>query len=81
MKRRIQGRGENKSQTTGQAAAGGKLSSEQRTKITSVIRGQHVAPVTNVNFSISVGTRVPRDVPLPSASDGSRDGLSGMAWL
>jgi hypothetical protein len=59
---------ENKSQTTGQAGASAKLSSEQRTKITTVIRDQHVAPVTNVNFSISVGTRVPRDVsfhPLP----------------
>ena len=60
---------EGKSQTTGQAAAGGKMSSEQRTKITTVIREQHVAPVTNVNFSISVGTRVPRDMsfhPLPA---------------
>jgi hypothetical protein len=60
---------EGKSQTTGQAGAGAKLSSEQRTKITTVIREQHVAPVTNVNFSISVGTRVPRDVsfhPLPA---------------
>jgi hypothetical protein len=60
---------ENRSQTTGQAGAGAKLSSEQRTKITTVIRDQHVAPVTNVNFSISVGTRVPRDVsfhPLPT---------------
>jgi hypothetical protein len=58
-----------KSQTVGQAGAGGKLSSEQRTKITTVIRSQHVAPVTNVNFSISVGTRVPREVtfhPLPT---------------
>ena len=27
-----------------------------------MIRGTHVAPVTNVNFAISVGTRVPRDV-------------------
>ena len=27
-----------------------------------MIREQHVAPVTNVNFAISVGTRVPRDV-------------------
>jgi hypothetical protein len=55
--------------TVGQAGAGGKLSSEQRTKITTVIRDQHVQPVTNVNFSISVGTRVPRDVsfhPLPA---------------
>jgi hypothetical protein len=55
--------------TTGQAAAGGKLSTEQRTKITTVIKSQHVQPVTNVNFSISVGTRVPRNVgfhPLPA---------------
>jgi len=54
--------------TTGQAAAGGKLSTEQRTKITTVIKQQNVRPVTNVNFSISVGARVPRDVgfhPLP----------------
>ena len=58
-----------RSQTTGQAGAGAKMSSEQRTKISTVIRGQHVAPVTHVNFSISVGTRVPRDVsfhPLPA---------------
>jgi Protein of unknown function (DUF1236) len=55
--------------TVGQAGAGAKLSSEQRTKITTVIRGQHVQPLNNVNFSISVGTRVPRDVrfnPLPA---------------
>ena len=60
---------DSKSQTVGQAGAGAKLSGEQRTKITTVIRNQHVAPVTNVNFSISVGTRVPRDVsfhPLPA---------------
>jgi hypothetical protein len=59
-----------KSQTTvGQAGAGAKLSGEQRTKITTVIRSQHVQPLANVNFSISVGTRVPRDVrfnPLPA---------------
>jgi len=55
--------------TTGQAGAGAKLSTEQRTKITTVIRGQNVAPVANVNFSISIGTRVPREVsfhPLPA---------------
>ena len=60
---------ENRSQTTtGQAGASAKLSTEQLTKITTVIRDQHVAPVNNVNFSIAVGTRVPRDVsfhPLP----------------
>jgi hypothetical protein len=55
--------------TVGQAGAGAKLTTEQRTRITSVIREQHVAPVNNVNFAISVGTRVPRDVgfrPLPA---------------
>ena len=61
---------ETKSQTTvGQAGAGAKLSSEQRTKITTVIKSQHVAPVEHVNFSISVGTRIPHDVrfyPLPA---------------
>jgi Protein of unknown function (DUF1236) len=54
--------------TTGQAGAGAKLSSEQRTKITTIIRDQHVAPVANVDFAISVGTRVPREIgfrPLP----------------
>ncbi len=62
-------RDENKSQTVGQAGAGAKLSTEQRTRITTVIRNQHVAPADNVNFSVSVGTRVPRDVafhPLPA---------------
>lgn len=48
--------------TTGQAGSGAKLSTEQRTKITTVIRNQHVQPTTNVNFSIAVGTRVPRTV-------------------
>jgi hypothetical protein len=60
----------NQPQTTGQAGAGAKLSTEQRTKITSVIKEQNVQPVTNVNFSISVGARVPRGSvtfhPLPA---------------
>jgi hypothetical protein len=47
--------------TVGQAGAGAKLSTEQRTQITSVIREEHVKPVTNVNFSISVGTRIPHE--------------------
>ncbi len=59
-----------KSTTTGQAGANAKLSTEQRTKITTVIRSQHVESVNNVNFSISVGTRVPREgvrfYPLPT---------------
>jgi Protein of unknown function (DUF1236) len=69
MNAESKGAAESRSQTVGQAGAGAKLSSEQRTKITTVIRDQRVAPVTNVNFSISVGTRVPRDVtfhPLPA---------------
>jgi hypothetical protein len=66
---KAEGRNGTESKTVGQAGAGAKLSTEQRTKITGVIREQHVAPVTNVNFAISVGTRVPRDVsfhPLPA---------------
>jgi hypothetical protein len=69
MNAESKGAADNRSQTVGQAGAGAKLSGEQRTKITTVIRDQHIAPVTNVNFSISVGTRVPRDVsfhPLPA---------------
>ncbi|WBU27661.1 DUF1236 domain-containing protein [Rhodopseudomonas palustris] len=57
------------STTTGQAGARAQLSTEQRTKITTVIKDQHIEPQTNVNFSISVGTRVPREVhfhPLPT---------------
>jgi hypothetical protein len=62
-------RPERGSQTTGQAGAGARLSSEQRTRITSVIREQRVQPEARVNFNISVGTRVPRSVhfhPLPA---------------
>jgi hypothetical protein len=47
--------------TTGQAGAGAKLSTDQRTRITTVIRNEHVAPVTNIDFSVSVGTKVPRE--------------------
>jgi len=55
--------------TTGQAGAGAKLSGDQRTKITTVIRSQHVQPVTHVDFEIRAGVRVPRTVsfhPLPA---------------
>ena len=49
--------------TTGQAGAGGaRISGEQRTRITSIIRQQHVQPLTSVNFEIRTGARVPRDV-------------------
>jgi hypothetical protein len=59
---------EGRSQTVGQAGAGAKLSTEQRTRISTVIKEQNIRPATNVNFAISVGTRVPREVsfhPLP----------------
>jgi len=46
-----------------------------------VIRDQHVAPVNNINFSIAVGTRVPRDVSFHPLPVGSRDGVSGVARL
>ena len=62
-------REEGRSQTVGQAGAAAKLTTEQRTRITTVIRDQHVAPAANVNFSVSIGTRVPREVgfhPLPT---------------
>jgi hypothetical protein len=60
--------------TTGQGAAGGRgaanLSTEQKTKIRTVVKEKvHAQPLTNVNFSISVGTVVPRSVhfyPLPA---------------
>jgi hypothetical protein len=55
-----------KSKTTGQGAAGARhanLSTEQKTKIRTVIREKvHVKPETHVNFSISVGTRIPHTV-------------------
>jgi microcystin-dependent protein len=57
--------GDKQNATTGQGAAGAaKLSSEQRTKITTSIKKTNVRPVTNVNFNISVGTVVPRSVTL-----------------
>jgi hypothetical protein len=54
--------------TTGQGAAGSaKLTTEQRTKISTVIKSQKVERV-NLNVSVSVGTRIPTSVhvhPLP----------------
>lgn len=50
------------STTTGQGAAGpARLTTEQRTKITSVIR-QHKVEPTHLNVSVSVGTRIPASV-------------------
>src|ERR1700730_17695692 len=51
------------------AAGAANLSTEDRTTIRSVIRQQNVQPATNVNFSISVGSRVSDNVhfyPLPA---------------
>jgi len=64
------GMNERSHMTTGQAGAGAKLTTEQRTKITSVIHNQHVESMNNVTFPVSVGTRVPREgvrfLPLPA---------------
>jgi len=60
--------------TNDQGAAGGRgaanLSTEQKTKLRTVVREKvHAQPVTHVNFSVSVGTVVPRTLhfyPLPA---------------
>lgn len=55
--------------TTGQAGAGAKLTGDQRTSIRTSITKQNIKPTTNINFSVSIGTRVPRTVgfhPLPA---------------
>ena len=50
--------------TTGQGAAAGaaKLTTEQRTKITSIIH-EHRTPSVHLNVSVSVGTRISGDRP------------------
>ena len=69
MNAESKGAAESRSQTTtGQAGGGAKLSTEQRTKITNIIRQQKVAPA-HLNVSIRVGNRVPASVrfyPLPA---------------
>jgi hypothetical protein len=60
---------QNKSSTAGQGAAPGaaRLSSKQRTKITTIIKKQNVNP-THLSISVHVGARVPASVryhPLP----------------
>ena len=60
-------------QTTGQAVtprAAANLSVEQRTKISAAIKQQNVLRAADVNFSISIGARVPRTLhlyPLPAS--------------
>src|SRR5579872_2886298 len=56
--------------TTGQAAAGSKqLTVDQRATIRTVVKEQKVQPATNVNFAVTVGTVVPRNIkfyPVPA---------------
>lgn len=59
-----------RSNTTGQGAAGtsASLTGEQRSKISTSIKQQNVAPLTNVSFAIAIGTAIPGDIqraPLP----------------
>jgi hypothetical protein len=58
------------STTTGNAATSATAAppAEKRTQITSAIRSERIQETTNVNFNISVGTRIPSSVrfhPLP----------------
>jgi hypothetical protein len=58
--------------TTGNAATAAKGAPpvEKRTQITSAIKKEKVTAVTNVNFNVSVGTRVPTSVhfyPVPAS--------------
>jgi Protein of unknown function (DUF1236) len=58
------------STTTGNAATSATAAppAEKRTQITSAIRSEKIQETTNVNFNISVGTRIPSSVrfqPLP----------------
>jgi hypothetical protein len=56
--------------TTGNAATTATAAppAEKRTQISTAIRSEHVTEVTNVNFNVSIGTRIPADVhfyPVP----------------
>ena len=60
-----------KSQTTGQGAAStsASLTTEQRSKISASLKQSNAPRVTKVNFNITIGTQVPRDIrraPLPA---------------
>ena len=59
-----------RTETTGRGdASGANLSTEQRTKIRQVVVSKRIPKVTNVNFNISVGARVPTTVrfhPIPA---------------
>jgi hypothetical protein len=51
-------------QQQAQPGAPAQLTTEQRTRISSIVKTKSEARVSNVNFSISVGTVVPRTVKL-----------------
>ena len=56
--------------TTGNAATSATAAppAEKRTQISTAIKSEHVTETTNVNFNVSVGTRIPAEVhfyPLP----------------
>jgi hypothetical protein len=59
----------NTTQTSSNVSVSANLNNNQRTRISESITRLNAKPVTNVNFSLSVGTIVPRDVhfqPLPA---------------
>jgi hypothetical protein len=61
------GRAAQSTTETGRASSDGasvKISEQQRTQVNEAVSKLNVRPVTNVNFSLSVGTVVPRDVQL-----------------
>jgi hypothetical protein len=45
-----------------QSGASVAINDQQRTRIAAVVARERIAPVTNVNFSVSIGTLVPRSV-------------------
>ena len=72
------------STTTGNAATSATAAppAEKRTQIVSAIRSEKsITETTNVNFNISVGTRVPSTVRFHRATAADCRDLSGMAWL
>ncbi len=53
-----------KEQSKGAASADVKLQPEQQTKVVTSFKKHHVAPATNVNIGVSVGTIVPKRIKL-----------------
>lgn len=50
--------------STGQRAVKGHVTDEQRGELRRALREEHVAPAPNINFSVGVGARIPREVHL-----------------